>query len=121
MSNLQQTIRKNKVSIKRSETNLAKGREILAQFQGPKKVFTPYLIDSRVEGKLTIYFTDQFEKEYTDCVPFKTIYAFIERFYSNVIDRQINGEHAQQIDDTTPADYFEENKDEALKDYLNNR
>lgn len=121
MSNLQQTIRKNKVSIKRSETNLAKGREILAQFQGPKKVFTPYLFDSRVEGKLTIYFTDQFEKEYTDCVPFKTIYAFIQSFYRAEVDSCVNGEHEQHIDDTTPADYFEENKDEVLKDYLNNR
>jgi hypothetical protein len=48
----------------------------------------------------------------------EALFNFINEYYNNIIDCQVNGYHEQFIDHTTPADYLAENTNEVLTDYL---
>lgn len=107
-------------NIRKSKSQLEKGRAIIAKLTEPKKVYSPFIYNDQGDSFYVVSL-DQFENEHEHQIPKKDIYAFIADFYRATIDQCVNGEHIQYDDTASPEMYFQENREEVLTDFLNNR
>lgn len=118
MANLQQTILRNKSLIASSRQRIETAKAIIEKHSQSKK--GPELFDWQLNDKgvtVTWFIGDT---EHEKFFAFAQLYAFINDFYCNIVDRFENDEHVQYVDNQTAEDYFIENQSDVLTDFLKN-
>lgn len=68
-----------------------------------------------------VSYYDQNENWNDEVLSMMHILNFINNHYSDVFDYEVNGEHQQYTDVHTALEYFNDNPNTVLTDFLNNR
>jgi hypothetical protein len=120
MANLTLNIHKSKSLLLSGAEKLAKAREVLNKATQPKEKF---LVHEYTEtgNNIIIEYASDCANNYTLLVSRAKLIEFTDNFYRNYYDRfdPIIG-HDEILDNRTAEQYFDENTEDVINDYLNN-